>query len=304
MSNAHTAETDTCEYIRYEVPAPGVARVVLARAEKRNAQDKRMLYELNSQFDRACHDDDIRVIILAADGPDFSSGHDLRDPSTMAEFTPVGNWGGYELPGSEGYFAQEHEYYLELCWRWRDMPKPTIAQVQGRAIAGALMLIWPCDLIVASEDATFSDPVVAFGLNGHEFFVHAWELGARRAKELLFTGAAITAEEGRALGMVNRVVPLAELEAATLALAERIAEQPTIGIKLAKMSVNQSLDAQGMRSSVQSAFALHHLGHAHYVQIHGHADDPAATSAIRELSRKPGGSTTDGASSESAQSQE
>ena len=167
----------TYERIRYETPDDHVARIVLARAEARNAQDRRMLYELNDAFDVAAQDEGIRVVILAADGPDFSSGHDLRDRSPMSDFEPVSCWGGFDAPGAEGIMAHEEEYFLGLCWRWRNFPKPTIAAVQGRAIAGGLMLIWPCDLIVASEDALFSDPVVAFGLNGHEFFVHAWGSG-------------------------------------------------------------------------------------------------------------------------------
>ena len=112
--------------------------------------------------------------------------------------------GGYDLPAAEGYMAQELEIYLGFCWRWRNLLIPIIAQVQGKVIAGmGLMLVWPFDLVVASEDAQFSDPVVAFGVNGHEFFVHAYELGHRKAKELLFTGDhAIGAAEAKTLGMV------------------------------------------------------------------------------------------------------
>jgi enoyl-CoA hydratase len=182
--------------IRYEEPAAGVARIVLARPEARNAQDKRMLCELYQALDRAAHDDAVRVIILAADGPHSSSGHDLRDTEAqMSEFEPAGTWGGYEQPGAEGHMAIEAEIYLGFCWRWRNLPKPTIAQVQGKVMAGGLMLVWPCDLIIASEDASFSDPVVAFGANGHEYFVHPFELGARKAEQMLFTGEAITATE-------------------------------------------------------------------------------------------------------------
>lgn len=280
------AVTDTRPRVRYELPEPGIARVVLARPERRNAQDKRLLYELNDAFDRACQDDGVKVVILAADGPDFSSGHDLGDGSSMGEFEPVGCWGGFDLPGAEGYLAQEEEIYLGLCWRWRNIPKPTIAQVQGRVIAGGLMLVWPCDLIMASEDASFSDPTVAFGINGHEFFAHVWELGARRAKELLFTGGSLGAAEARAIGMVNRVVPIDELESATLDLARTIRERPSMGLKLAKLAVNQSLDAQGMYESVQSAFTLHHLGHAHNMQVFGSLGDPGGAEVIRRLSSR------------------
>jgi enoyl-CoA hydratase len=272
------------ETIRWEQPADGVARIVLARPETRNAQDKRMLYELNEAFDAAAQDDSIKVVVLAADGPHFSSGHDLRDRSDMSGFTPVSCWGGFDQPGAEGWMATEEEIYLGLCWRWRNFPKPTIAQVQGKAIAGGLMLVWVCDLIVASQDAAFSDPVVAFGVNGVEFFAHAWEFGARRAKEVLFTGSAVTAEEAHRLGMVNHVVDRDALDDFTLQLARRIALQPSMGLKLAKQAVNQSLDAQGQWTAIQAAFSLHQLGHSHNMQVHGMLVDPNGAAAIRAQS--------------------
>ena len=124
--------------------------------------------------------------------------------------------------------------------------------------------------------------MVAFGVNGHEFFVHAYEVGHRKAKEMLFTGDAIGAAEAKTLGMVNHVVARDELESFTLALAEKIAKRPSIGLKLAKMSVNQSLDAQGMWTAVQSAFGLHHLGHTHALAVHGIRVDPNGARMIRE----------------------
>jgi enoyl-CoA hydratase len=278
--------------IRYEQPAPGVARIVLARPEVRNAQDKRLLYEVNDAFDLAAQDDQVKVVILAADGPHFSAGHDLRDfaagsaPRLLDGRPPVGCWGGFELPGIEGWMAMEEEIFLGLCWRWRNFPKPTIAEVQGKAIAGGLMLVWVCDLIVAASDAQFSDPVVAFGVNGHEFFVHPWEVGPRRAKEMLFTGDPVTADEARQLGMVNHVVERDQLASFTLDLAERIARQPSIGLKLAKQAVNQALDAQGQWTAVQAAFSLHEIGHAHNFALHGQPVDPNGAKSIREGSRR------------------
>jgi enoyl-CoA hydratase len=223
---------------------------------------------------------------MAADGPHFSSGHHLGDQSKIGDHgAPVMGVGGYDLPAAEGYMAQELEIYLGFCWRWRNLPKPTIAQVQGKVIAGGLMLVWPFDLIIAADNAEFSDPVVAFGVNGHEFFVHAYELGHRKAKELLFTGDSIGAQEAKTLGMVNQVVPRAELETYTLAMAEKIAKRPSMGLKLAKMSVNQSLDAQGMWSAVQSAFGLHHLGHTNSLVKHGIRVEPTGAQMIREAAR-------------------
>lgn len=276
---------ETHDGIRYETPAEGVARIVLARPEARNAQDKPMLYALNAAFDRAAHDDGTKVIVLSADGPHFSSGHDLRDGSKMSDFEPVGTWGGSSLPGAEGYMAVEQEIYLGFCWRWRNLPKPTIAQVHGKTIAGGLMLAWVCDLIVASDDATFSDPVVAFGVNGVEYFAHPWEVGVRKAKEMLFTGEAISAEEARALGMVNTVVARDELEAYTLDLARRIASRPSMGLKLAKQSVNQMQDGQGLWPSLQAAMSLQQLGHSHNQQVFQIPVDPSGVEVIRKQAK-------------------
>jgi len=273
---------DTWEHIRYEQPSDGVARIVLARAQAANAQDYQMLSELNQAFDRATRDVSVRVIILAADGNHFSSGHDLRAGTDMSEIEPIGTWCCFDSDGAEGYMATEAEMYVGLCWRWRNIPKPTIAQVQGKVIAGGLMLVWPMDLVVCSEEATFADPVVAFGVNGHEYFTHAYEAGARLAKEMLFTGRAITAEEAFHHGMVNKVVPRDELESATLTIAEHIAKRPMIGLTLAKQSVNNSLDAMGMYTAIQSAFGLHHVGHNHNLRLFDSLVDPAGLQVIRD----------------------
>ena len=251
-----------------------------------------MLYALDSAFAEACAERSVKVIILAADGPDFSSGHDLRESSSMADFSPRGIHSDFQAPGSEGWFNTELEIYRELCLRWRELPKPTIAQVQGRVIAGGLMLVWPCDLVVASDDATFVDSVVAFGVGGHEYFTHAWELGARRAKEMLFTGEPVSAAEALSVGMVNRMVPRERLEEETLGLAIRIAAQPAFALQLAKRAINHSLDAQGLRLALDGAFGLHHLAHAHNMQLHGALINPTGVERMREeaarRSRQPG----------------
>ena len=272
--------------IRYDHPEPGIARITLAQPDSRNAQSLAMLYEINRALDLAMLDDDVVVVVVAADGPHFSSGHHLGDRSDPRDHGfPVCGCGGFDLPGAEGYLAREQEIYLGLAWRWRNLPKPTIVAVQGKAMAGGLMLAWSFDILIASDDAEFSDPVVAFGVNGFELFVHAWELGHRKAKEMLFTGDSITAAEGKELGMVNKVVPREELESTTLAMARKIARRPSMGLKLAKMSVNQSLDAQGMWTAVQAAFSLHHLGHAHNMLVHGEIVDLAGLEIIRRQAR-------------------
>jgi enoyl-CoA hydratase/carnithine racemase len=279
------SEANVYDRLRYDVPATGVGRITLARADKRNAQDRKMLYELDAAFSAAMRDDEIKIVILAADGPDFSSGHDLSDRQPVTDFATVTQAGGFGEPGQHGMMAGEEEFYLGFCWRWRNLPKPTIAQVQGRVMAGGLMLVWPMDLVIASEDARFTDPVVALGVNGHEFFVHAWELGHRKAKEMLFRGQFLTAEECHRLGMINHVVPLAELESFTLQIASEIAKRPAFGLKLAKLSVNASLDAQGQYTAVQAAFGLHHLGHANNRIVHDVPIDPSGVQIIRDTGK-------------------
>lgn len=271
--------------IRVEQPAEHVTRVVLARADAANAQDKRMLYELDAALTAASADDDTHAIVVAADGVHFSSGHDLRDREDVRDFDHVTPWGQFHAPGQEGHFGVEQEMYLGLCWRWRNIPKPTIVAVQGKVIAGGLMLVWPFDLIVAADDAQFCDPVVAFGVNGHEFFVHPYEVGARKAKQMLFTGEPMSAAEAHRLGMVNELVPRAELEEATLRLARKVARMPLMGLKLSKLSVNMALDNMGMWNTVSAALGYHHLGHSNAQQIWNLPVNPDGADRIRKLVR-------------------
>lgn len=279
------------ETILYETPAPRVARIVLNRPDARNAQDTRLLYELNDAFDLAAQDDDISVIILAANGPHFSSGHDLREynaTATMQEHDTVGTWCGFSCAGAEAQFAREKEIYLGFSERWRNIPKPTIAEVQGKVIAGGLMLVWPCDIVVASDDASFMDNTVAMGVCGAEFFNHPWEVGPRMAKEMLFTSDALSAQDAHRLGMVNHVVPREELSDYVMALATSIAEKPLFALKLTKEAVNTAQDNQGRVNAMQTSFALHQLCHSHNVQVHGIPIDPSfmATDAGKAVARR------------------
>jgi enoyl-CoA hydratase len=276
--------------VRYEEPAEGVARVVLARAEVANAQDYLLLSELNAALDRASRDSAVRVIILAADGKHFSSGHDLRDMNpSMEDFPVVGTSANFDAPGDEGYMDREREIYLGYCRRWRDIPKPTIAQVQGKVIAGGLMLMWPMDLIVCAEDATFCDPVVALGANGVEYFVHPYELGVRAAKDMLFTGRSMTAREAFRRGMVQRMFPVDDLEQATLDLACQIAQRPSFALGMAKRSVNLAQDAMGFDQVLEASFAMHHLLHSHVWRVTGTGVPDGALETFRSLVRADSG---------------
>ena len=263
-------------HVLYEQPAPHIARITMNRPAARNAQDLQMTYDLNAAFDAAAGDDNIKVVILAGEGPHFSAGHDLSGDGgkTWRDFPVVGTWCGFDCGGAEGRFAREKEIYQGITERWRNIPKPTIAQVHGKCIAGGLMLAWACDLIIASDDASFRDPVVEMGVCGVEFFAHPWEVGARKAKEWLFTADWLGAEEARQLGMVNRVVPRHALADEVLALAERIAQKPMFALKMTKEAVNQTQDAQGRHSAMLQAFSLHQLCHSHNEQMFGMPVDP------------------------------
>lgn len=266
------------ETLLYERPAEGVARIVMNRPDARNAQNLDMTYELDAAFSRAVADDEVKVVILAGADPHFSAGHDLRDTTQKQlgkDFPVVSTWGGFAAPGAEGRYAREQEIYLQNTRRWRNLAKPTIAQVQGKCIAGGLMLAWACDLIVASDDAQFCDPVVTMGVCGVEWFVHPFELGPRKAKELLWTAESWSAEEARQFGMVNHVVARADLPRFTLALAEKIASKPTFAVKTVKEAVNRTLDIMGQNSAIEQAFGLHHLCHAHNMLQFGTIVDPS-----------------------------
>lgn len=265
---------DTLRYSVVEPGDSGIAVVTLDRPETRNAQNKRMTYELNACFDDASRRSDVKVIVLQADGPHFCSGHDMRDRESFEEFDLVSTHAGFSRQGQEGQMAFEEELYFQMCWRWRNLPKPLIAAAQGKTIAGGLMLLWVADVILAADDAQFSDPVVAMGVNGVEYFAHPWELGARKAKELLFTGEFVSAQDAKQLGMVNHVVPRDELRDVTKAMAQRIAMRPSFALKLAKESVNQTLEAQGQWTALRAAFSLQHLAHAHNRAKFGIPVDP------------------------------
>ncbi|WP_328442473.1 MULTISPECIES: enoyl-CoA hydratase [unclassified Amycolatopsis] len=264
--------SDIGEEVTYEVRGP-VAVVTLNRPEYRNAQNSAMTYALDAAFTLAVDDAEVKVIVLAGAGKHFSAGHDIgspgRDADVSFERKAVMWWDHVDAAGGDQRFARESEVYLGMCRRWREIPKPTIASVQGACIAGALMLAWVCDLIVASDDAFFADPVVRMGIPGVEYFAHPWVLGPRRAKEVLFTGERFTAQQALDWGMLNRVVPRSDLETETMALATKIAEMPRFGLALAKKAVNQAEDQMGLRSGMDSVFGLHHFAHAHNAETAG-----------------------------------
>jgi enoyl-CoA hydratase len=274
--------------VLYERRGP-VAVVTMNRPRYRNAQNSAMTYALDDAFTRAVDDDDVRVIVLAGAGEHFSAGHDIgtpeRDADTSFPRRAVTWWDHTSKAGADRRYARESEVYLGMCRRWRDIPKPSIAMVQGACVAGGLMLAWVCDLIVAAEDAFFADPVLRMGIPGVEYFAHPWVVGPRFAREMLFTGERFGARRAYEIGMVNRIVPRAALETETLALAAKIAAMPPFGLALAKRAVNQCEDQMGMRAGMDSVFGLHHVAHSHNAEV---SDDPLAGVDVGAMKRAAG----------------
>lgn len=276
------------EVVTYERRGP-VALVTMNRPEYRNAQNSAMTYALDAAFARAVDEPDVKVIVLAGAGKHFSAGHDIgtpgRDVDASFENKAVLWWDHVNKLGGDQRFARESEVYLGMCRRWREIPKPMIASVHGACIAGALMLAWVCDVIVASDDAFFADPVVRMGIPGVEYFAHPWVLGPRAAKEILFTGDRFSARQAKEWGMVNRVVPRDSLESETFALADKISAMPSFGLALTKKAVNQAEDLMGMRPGMDSAFGLHHLAHAHNAETAGDSLSGQTAKSMRDANQ-------------------
>ncbi|MBL4802248.1 MAG: hypothetical protein JKY45_10165, partial [Emcibacter sp.] len=172
-------------------------------------------------------------------------------------------WGGeYAAKGWEGNYAREKEIYLGISERWRNAPKPVIAEIQGSVISGGIILAWMCDLIVCSEEARFRDATAAeMGIPGVELFQHPFEMSVRQAKEWLMTGGWMTAQEAERRGMINHVVPREQLTERTLELAKTIAANNPFTMKMVKEAINYGQDQMGRKATVEHAFNLHQIGH-------------------------------------------
>ena len=252
--------------------ADGIATVTMNRPQYHNAQNSKMTYALDEAYRRAAYDDAVKVIVLRGAGKHFSAGHDIGTPGRdiNESFERASLWYDHvNKPGGEFLYAREQEVYLGMCRRWRELPKPTIAMVHGACVAGGLMLAWVCDLIVASDDAFFADPVVRMGIPGVEYFAHPYELHPRIAKEFLFMGERMGAERAERMGMVNRVVPREALEEAVYGMAAKVAQMPRLGLTLTKQAINHVEDLQGKRTAMDAVFAWHHFAHAHNELVSG-----------------------------------
>src|SRR5229473_5177222 len=244
-----------------------VGRITLNRPRYRNAQSTVLLKELDRAFEEAVLDDEIKVVILAGAGEHFSAGHDLGTPDEKENPDSY-----YNTKGLKNRHIRSWEIFLDNTMRWRNLSKPTIAQVQGFCIFGGYMFASAMDLIVAADDAMFLPSIT-------QYFSAPWDVGVRKAKEILFQSRFIDAQEALRTGLANMVVPRAQLEKETLALAARIAETDSFTLRMVKFAANQAQDAMGFRMSVRNAHSHHFLTR---VQAYANADKGDAA-AVRRL---------------------
>ena len=275
-----TYETDNP--VLYEVDGP-VAWITLNRPDFHNAQNGQMTYALDDAFNRAVQDDAVRAIVLAGNGKHFSAGHDIGTPGRDVHkhfenrlMVP----GHVNKPAAELLYTREQEQYLGMCRRWRDISKPTVAMVQGA---------WVCDIIVASEDAFFQDPVNRMGIPGVEYFAHAFELPPRVAKEFLLLGERMSASRAEQFGMVNRIVSRENLKAEAAAIAAKLAAQPRLGNWLTKQAVNHVEELRGKRNAMDAVFHMHHFAHAQNDLVQGDAIGGLDAKAMAAANKKDAG---------------
>jgi len=236
-------------YRHIEVERRGrIAIIRLNRPRYRNAQSRVMLEEMTAAFAELDIDNEIRVIVLAGKGDHFSAGHDLGTPEEQsdAETKPFGE-------GVLGRVNRSWRLYIEDSLRWRDVKKPTIAQVQGYCIFGGFLIASCMDIIIASDDAMF--------LPSHlQLHTAPWDLGVRNAKRILFENRFIHAPEALALGLVSEVVPRVRLEEAVMAQAERWAENDLLTLRMLKQSINLAQDMMGYRTALHAAHSNYMVG--------------------------------------------
>ncbi|WBX82788.1 enoyl-CoA hydratase [Sphingosinicella microcystinivorans] len=279
------------EFVTYAVNE-GVAWVMLNRPQYSNAQNYRLLNQLDAAFRRAVEDDAVKVIVLGGEGKHFSAGHDIGTPekdSNLPRERVHLWWDHTNKGGAERQYVLEQDAYLGLCRRWQDIPKPMIAMVQGACVAGGLMLAWVCDLIIASEDAFFQDPVVRMAQPGVEYFAHAFELPPRVARELLLLGERMPAERAYQFGMVNRIYPRESLRAEVARIAAEIAQRDRFGLALTKQAINFVEDLRGKRQAMDGVFHMHHLAHAHNQLMTGNLVGGLDAKAMAQANKKQAG---------------
>lgn len=241
------ARSDTGSFIDYRVE-DRVALVTIDRPEYRNAQSRILLEELDEALMTAAGDTDVHVICMFGAGDHYSGGHDLGTPEELAD-QQERPWRG----GIRGWYERTWDQFYDNTKRWREIPKPTVTAVQGYCIFGGWMIASAMDVIFAADDAMF--------LGSHfQYFALPWDIHPRKVKELLYESRFIDAAEACDLGLVNRVVPAADLRTETLDWATRVAANDPFQLRMSKLAVNHAEETQGFTAHTTAAHAMYVLG--------------------------------------------
>jgi enoyl-CoA hydratase len=234
--------SDSYQTIRLQ-RSGAVVLLTLARPQRLNAIDKRMLGELQHALDEAERDEEVRALVVTGAGGNFSSGFDLKE---QMEARPSGVDAWREILDRD----------FSTVMRFWHLKKPTIAAVQGYCLAGGCELALSCDITIAAEDAVFGEPELKFGA-GIVVMILPWLVGPKRAKEIILSGAdRISAPEAARIGLINRVVPPDQLESSALELARHIAVIDPGLVQRTKQAINRSFEIMGLLEALDAALDI------------------------------------------------
>ena len=235
------------ELLLIDDPAPGVRRLTLNRPEKRNALNNALRGAVFAALEAADCDAGVRVSIIRGAGPCFSAGYDLGADNSRDQ--------PYYSAGGAGQWAR---HVVEGWFRIWDLAKPVVAQVHGYCLAGGSELATSCDLVYVAEDAQIGYPPVRL-MSPPDMQFHPWLVGMRQAMESMLTGDAMSGREAADKGFANRAYPAAELDAAVLAIAERVAKIPSELQQLNKRSVHRAMEIMGARAALRAGTEIQAL---------------------------------------------
>jgi enoyl-CoA hydratase len=220
-----------------------VAVLTLNRPQRLNAINKQMLGELQDALDIVEADGGVRVLVVKGAGGNFSSGFDLKEQMEVQ-------------PSGAAQWREILDRDFQAVKRFWSLKKPTIAAVNGYCLAGGCELALCCDITIAADDATFGEPELKFGA-GIVVMILPWLVGPKRAKEILLTGAdRIPAKEALDIGLINRIVPAADVESAAMAMAKHIAVIDPNLVQQTKRAINRQFEIMGLTEALDEALDI------------------------------------------------
>jgi len=256
MTSNDTDNDALAQSVLYE-KKDGKAYITLNRPEKRNALTYAAFDRLMALLEDAQRDDDIRVVVIRGAGGHFCAGHDLAEIGSEYGFDPSGK-GRRPSQRARLDFDRRHlQQFRDLLY----CSKPTVALVRGYCVGAGLHIVEACDLAIASDAAKMGHPEQKAGLAGAAYMT-AWNImaaGPKKARELLLIADVLAPQEAVQMGLINKVVPDDELEAAGEEWADRIARLPRDAIAIGKAAAHMALDSLGMTSQFTHGYVLHAL---------------------------------------------